>query len=305
MSFEVPTDSRSEYYNSVCRKTELLIKNNILVGIKHFQLRAWLNNFESTREQYLAAHLLDAMIYRSDDMLKSMLRHLLEMELPAALEECGYDTSSSMRNFLDSLSSASDNGSIKFVALDGEFDRVPGKSGAAIIRDLRDSGLVNKIKTVRPENVVTLPDKIKYLVMIDDFVGTGSQFEKFANHYDIESWAKKFKLIYLSYMAYEDGLKSIKDKFPYITLRCGELLSTANNFFAASKIDSNLWGRDSYNSVDDVKKFYDGVLKKKGISDTVKLFDLGLTVVTSMSVPNNTLKAYWSDKGQWSPIRSR
>lgn len=308
MSFEVPTYFRPEYYQLTVRRAELLIKTNIL-DIKHLTLQQWLNNFSDIRAQYLAAHLLDAMVYRSDDMIKSMLRHLIEMELPLALEEKGYDISGSMNAFLSSLSNGSTSCPIRFVALDGGFDKTPGKSGGIIIRHLREAGLIHKNISIRPESIAkTDPEKLKgvrYLVMVDDFVGTGTQFDKFAKHYNIESWAEQYAVIYLSFMAHDHGINTIKKNFPYVALRTGEKLSAANNFFAPSLSDTNKWGRDNFNRLIDVKDYYSKLLIRGGIKKPLGEFDLGLTVVTSLSVPNNTLKAFWASDGSWKPLRSR
>ena len=304
MSFEIPP-GRERFFNDTKQKIESLIRKNILSGIKTYELQGWLNNFSNPRALYLAAHLLDAFIYRSPDMLKSMRRHMLEMQLASPLHRSGYRVPVTLEEFLSGLKVGDHQLAIRFVSIDGSFDRTPGKSGAALLRNFREDGLINKSITVRPENVASLPKHVEWLVLVDDFVGTGKQAEKFFKYYNVQQWAENRKVILLSFMAHSTGVSKIAEDCPYVDFDCAEVLSASHGFFAPMPVGKP-WGRDEYNSVSDVKSFYyNEVLPSKGVMLKESIFDLDLTVAFNRTIPNNTLAAYWTSKGQWCPLINR
>lgn len=304
MSFEIPP-GKERFFSDTKQKIEALIRKNILYGIKHYELQGWLNNFTSPRSLYLAAHLLDAFIYRSPDMLKSMRRHMLEMQLSSALQRSGYEIPVTVDDFLGSLREGHHTLPVRFVSMDGGFDKTPGKSGAALLRNFREDGLINKSITIRPEKVVALPKHVDWLVLVDDFVGTGKQADKFFKYYGVRQWAESRNVIFLSFMAHTVGVNKIATDCAYVDFDCAEVLSSSHGFFAP-RSGGTMWGRDEYNSIKDVKDFYyNEVLLSKGVLLPQSEFDLDLTVAFNRTIPNNTLAAYWTSKGQWCPLINR
>lgn len=304
MSFEIPP-GKERFFNETKQKVELLIRKNILYGIKLYEVQGWLNNFDCSRALYLAAHLLDALIYRSPDMLKSMRRHMLEMQLSTALQRGGYQAPTTVEEFLSELKIGSRDLPIRFVAVDGGADKTPGKSGAALLRDFRQDGLINKNLTIRPEDVFNMPAHVKWLVLVDDFIGTGKQAENFFKHYGVKKWTEKHKVILLSFMAHTIGVEKIAQDLPYVIFDCAEILSSAHGFFEAMP-NSTIWARDKYNNVQDVRDFYyNDLLSSKGVSLRLHNYELDLTIAFNRTIPNNTLAAYWTSKGQWCPLINR
>lgn len=303
MSFEIPP-GKERFFIDVRQKIDLLIGLGVLSGIKKYELQSWLNNFECDRGSYLAAHLLDTFIYRAPDMLKSMRRHMIEMQLATALQRSQYTPPMCMVDFISELRTGNKKIPIRFVAIDGDFETTPGKSGAVLVRDFRQDGLINKSIIIRPQDVSNLPRHVKWLVMLDDFVGTGSQADKFFKFYDVALWAKKYNIILLSFMAHEDGIKKITEDHPYVLFDCAEVLASSHSFFSPS-LTSGLWSRDGYNRVEDVRDFYRNVLELKGVNYQPTEFDLELTISFSRTIPNNTLKAYWTSQGSWIPLINR
>jgi len=304
MSFEIPP-GKERFFSDTKQKIESLIRKNILYGIKHYELQGWLNNFSCQRSLYLAAHLLDALIYRSPDMLKSMRRHMLEMQLATALQRSGYEVPVTVDDFLSRLKEGHHKLPIRFVSMDGGFDKTPGKSGAALLRNFREDGLINKSITIRPEKVATLPKYVEWLVLVDDFVGTGKQAEKFFKYYSVRQWAESRNVIFLSFMAHSVGVSKLTTDCSYVDFDCAEILSVSHGFFAP-RPGGMMWGRDEYNSIKDVKDFYyNEVLLSKNVILSKTEFDLDLTVAFNRTIPNNTLAAYWTSKGQWCPLINR
>ncbi|MEW4951541.1 phosphoribosyltransferase-like protein [Pseudomonas asiatica] len=301
MSFEIPP-GKERFFIETKSKVDSLIRKNIFDGIKSYHLQAWINNFEDERALYLSAHLLDSLIYRSPDMLKSMRRHMLEMQLVSILNESDYPPPVTIQRFFSALSSGDRSVPIRFVAVDGQFEKAPAKSGAALIRDMRQDGLVHKNLTIRPENVEMIPKHVKWLVLLDDFVGTGSQVRKFIAYYDVEKWSIGRTIVLLSFMAHSDGVTNISRDFPFLKFSASEVVSEKNGFFSVSANNSGAWVKDDYNSVADACGFYNDLLTSKGISLPGAGYSLDLTVAFSRTIPNNTLSAYWTSQGSWNPL---
>lgn len=267
-------------------------------------MRSWLGNFSTDEDQYLAAHLLDALIYRTDAMLDSTSQHVIEMVLPDELKRLGLYNSNSVDQFIEQLVSGDELLGIRFVAVDGSFEQTPGKSGAQLIRQFYRATKVNKKLLVRPENISKLNNGVKTLVFLDDCLGTGSQFSRFCDYYKLKQLSDKFSLIYLPFVAHSTGLRTLKTGYPFLNLAPVEKLSNENNFFSESKSSKGIWLRDGKNSISDVKKHYRSLLKSKGASGESE-YCLNLSLGFYFSTPNNTLKAYFSDQGNWKGLLVR
>lgn len=304
MSFEIPP-GKERFFSDTKQKIDLLIRKNIFNGIKQYELQAWLNNFSDDRALYLAAHLLDSLIYRSPDMLRSMRRHMLETQLVKMLLDTSYTPPKTLKEFLSILKVGGVRLPLRFVAMDGSFEKTPGKSGGSLIRDFRQDGIINKNITVRPEDVNKLPSHVKWLVFLDDFVGTGKQTEKFVDYYEVSKWAKSRVIILLSFMAHSVGVEKIKTDFPFINFNASESLTKSNGFFSVLSGSHDCWSRDRYNSVGDALDFYLDLLHSKGVENSRADYALDLTIAFSRTIPNNTLAAYWTSKGEWQPLINR
>src|SRR5208283_2651297 len=74
-TFVVPQHGLS-YPSQITSRCLDLIDRGIWGGLKPVRLRRWMKNFATDEERYLAACLLDALIYRSDDLTTALLVHL-------------------------------------------------------------------------------------------------------------------------------------------------------------------------------------------------------------------------------------
>lgn len=81
MPFQLPDDGHV-YTKHIVSRCERLIARTIWQGIAHDDLRIWLNNFSSAEQRYFAARVLDALMYRSEPQMMSMLTHLLQRTVP-------------------------------------------------------------------------------------------------------------------------------------------------------------------------------------------------------------------------------
>ena len=278
---------------------------NVFTGIAKLTLREWQGNFATDEEHYLAAHLLDALIFRTDPMVDSTSQHVVEMVLPKILAENGLYVSSDIDAFVKSLADGDVGLGLRFVAVDGnQLAPTPGKSGAQLIRHFSRAANINRNLLLRPENMELLQDDVRVLVFLDDCVGTGTQFGKFSTAYKLEDLAKQHCLIYIPFVAHLKGLKKLNHKYPFLHVTPVEVLGPQSNFFAESLLNSGVWARDSSNSVADVKAFYSELMARKGVTPEPS-FSLNLSLGFSFSTPNNTLKAYFSNQGMWKRLLVR
>ncbi len=65
MTFRVP-DGQEHFYSYIVEKTKSLISEKAWLEMEALTLDAWLQNFETDEEKYFAAHMLDALIFRSN-----------------------------------------------------------------------------------------------------------------------------------------------------------------------------------------------------------------------------------------------
>lgn len=303
-AFHIP-DAFARFSNQTEKRFDILIKKRALTGIEVLQLRNWLSNFDSEEARYLAAHLLDSLVYRSDKMLESSSHHVLQMILPNVLASCGAYKASDLNSFLERIAAGDQQLGMRFVAVDGMFESTPGKSGAALIRIFgRATGVPDSL-LVRPDNLKRLTNDVKALIFLDDCLGTGTQFCKFSTHYSLKQMASSRKLVYVPYVAHPSGIKKLRDEFPELIVRPIETLGVTADFFAGTSTDPTIWNRDKTNRVADVRSCYESLLRSRRVSPKESDFCLNLSLAFSISTPNNTLKAFHSTEGQWNRLFTR
>lgn len=303
MAFFIP-DEYARFSCEVFDRFKILLSKNIFTGISQLTFRQWLANFQTEEESYLAAHLVDSLILRTDLMLDSTSRHIVEMCLPKILKRHNNYTSPDISSFTRSLSSGDLSLGLRFVAVDGTFSKAPAKSGATLIRIFSRATGIPKRLLVRPENLTTLPDTVKTLIFLDDCVGTGRQFDGFCDSYQLSTLASRFELVYIPLLGHQQGIDFLNQRHPHVKVYPVEVLGPSCNFFQSSASNLSTWAKDNTNSVGDVQNFYDDLLRRKGVSKESE-FCLNLSLAFSFSTPNNTLKAYFSDQGTWNRLLVR
>ncbi|HJV74706.1 MAG TPA: hypothetical protein VJ654_10825 [Noviherbaspirillum sp.] len=172
MEFHIP-DGFARFASQVERRFAVLLQKRVLTGIDVLQLRKWLNNFESDEERYLAAHLLDSLVLRTDKMLASSSEHVLQMLLPNALISCNRFKVDDLAEFISRMTSGKTETGIRFVAVDGTFEKTPGKSGAALIGHAIDERGGRSLELTRASSasVHTMSYAAEDFMLIADGVG--------------------------------------------------------------------------------------------------------------------------------------
>ncbi|WP_423395589.1 phosphoribosyltransferase-like protein [Burkholderia sp. LMG 21824] len=302
MAFFVP-ESYENFYDETIQRFKLLLQKQVLTGIDFGNLDQWLSNFQNKEEKYLAAHLLNSLIYRSGHMLCSSFQHLMHSELPVFLHRNGFQTPQGLVAFHRQLQEAEQDCAIRFVAVDGEFEQAPGKSGSVIIRKFAQHLNISKKILCRPGNVAALPEHVKFLIFVDDMLGTGTQFGKFAKFYKLDELRARFAMAYSPQLSHAQGIAHVAKHYPWLNLLPIERMGPEHQFFRAKGLDG-LWHGDAANKVEDVKDFCDALSQRNEIPKRTR-HSLDLAVLFEHAAPNNTLPLYWAKSNHWHPLIAR
>lgn len=303
MPFFVP-ERFADLIDTVVPRFRLLLHKQVVTGIDEWALDGWLSNFTTREDQYLAARLLESLTFRSGAMIASSINHLLECLLPCELRKVELFDYQNIEAFREALQQGNENNPLRFVAIEGSVDDLPGKSGSLIIRHYRQLANIGKGLTCRPENIAKLPDSVRVLVFVDDMVGTGKQFLSFAKHYRLAEQATARRLYYCPLMAYVDGTSKIRRQAPWIQVLPVEEINSKQKFFQGSEQDQKLWKVDLHNSVADVREHMRSLCEHGNIPPSTK-YTLDLLLGFEHSTPNNTLPIMWARSNRWNPLLRR
>lgn len=299
--FKVPSFAE-EFIRKVNSRCEILIRTGVW-DFNNSQLRSWIKNFKGPEAQYLCAHLLDGLIYRSDRMTTSLCHHAVYSTLPNSLEFYPNDIS----EWVARLKSPSEAG-FCFVAVEGinrAGERVSGKSGQTVLRKYDRSGVAHKNHFVDASHLLDrLNGKYQHVVFIDDFCGTGTQFSDFYNHFEFSKIPAAVNQYYIPFACHQSAISNkLNVDTPRVKVAPVELLSDGNKFFFEK---NGTFRGDKLNSVNTAKLFYQTLLAENGI--TLAPFGFGnleLSYGWNMATPNNTLPIYYTDKSKWNPLLTR
>ncbi|MFB8830278.1 hypothetical protein ACE0DR_15355 [Azotobacter sp. CWF10] len=301
MTFHVPKKN-DDLFDDVLGRFRVLLKQRVITGIEETTLDRWLGNFHTEEEYYFAACILSRLIYRSQAMIDSSIDHLLHCMLPTFLRQHGLFTHHDIESFLLTLQN-DPSYHVRFVSVDGSKAFDTGKSGALIIRQYKRHAGIHKMLTCRPDKLGELSDKVKCLVFVDDMLGTGKQFEKFAREHALAE-KKSIHMVYCPLVAYAGGLQKLRDECPWLTVLPVEVLDERHQFFCESTRNPGLWQVDECNTVADAKGFADTLAVKHHIPQSTE-FSLDLVLGFEHSTPNNTLSLLWASSAEWTALLTR
>jgi len=303
LPFHVPADLAG-FFDEIDRKFRLLLHEGVITGIDQGRLNMWLANFRTPEDKYLAAHILSGLTYRSDAMIRSSFRHLVHSELPATLRTTANLTFPDIETFEKQIQVGDGSTPFRFVAVDGQFEGTPGKSGAVVIRQFRRHLAVSKALTCRPEDLGQLPASVRALLFVDDMLGTGKQFIKFARFYKLQDHANNRALIYCPLVAFDKGITKIRDELPWLHVQPVETLGASHQFFRPYKDDLQRWDADRVNLLEDVRMHVDDICNRAGLPARTQ-HSLDLVVAFEHAVPNNSLPMLSIQTSTWVPLFER
>ena len=299
--FRLPKDALI-YTRSVFDRSRELIAYNIWSGLLPHRLDTWINNFQSPEEQYFAAKVLDALIYRPKSQTISLLQHLFQRTIPDL--ERWRTISSRLLTIYPNMAHA-DEPHIRIVPVlvPGE---APIKSGAIIGRHLRRSLGFRSDWFLDSSRVQENIHKGNVVIFIDDFLGTGNQFIEFVEDANLQVSIDSGKCVYAPLVAHIHGINRLTKKYTKLPVVTAEKLDESHALFA--KNDGTLF--DEVNSVEVAREFYYSLLKNKAIDASAHerrgfgYFEL--VYAFEDAVPDNSLPIlWWSQSRDWQPLFNR
>ena len=283
-----------------------LIEYNYWDSIEEHVLSAWINNFSSEAEKYFAAVLLNSLIYRNSSAIRTFGAQLFHIIIPNYLEEKGIYEIESIESWLQLLNQSGSRAVLPFRFTTVEaIDNKPAKSGATIFRELKrhffDSDLGVGCQSL--SNMVNNP-KINTLIIFDDVIGTGEQFETFVKKYNVDQLG--YNVLYCPLAAHQSGIERINKSYPSIDIKPIEILTKRHSLFSAEnklfEID-NVTHHIEFQSF--FKKLCDNRQFKIASSEYLGKGELALTYLFKDSTPNNNISAIWYGDENWTKLAKR
>lgn len=302
--FSLPPDGEV-FTNDILERAEELINAGIWEGLDGVRVRTWMQNFETAEEQYFAACVLDALIYRPNSQTVAMMEQMLERVLPDLTRldpppRGVVDWSEALR-----ASSKEGDHRIRIVPVIRDNDP-PTKSGPLMARIYRRRLRVNDHWMIWPWQLREAIEKgVKTVLFIDDFLGAGTQFVSFTQVFKIGEILKDVYAVYAPLVAHSQGIKHIRDHLSAVKVCAVEILESRYGLFAPD----SMYFHDGKNSPSCAKRFYEDLIKRR-LPDVEERYREGwgklqLAYAFEHAVPNNCLPILWHQTVKWNPLFER
>jgi hypothetical protein len=303
--FSVPQHGLS-YPTVILSRGLDLIERGVWAGMKAVRLRRWMKNFVTDEDRYFAACVLDGLIYRSDEQTTALVRHLFERSL-SDLVRASSCPLGRLDDWLERLRSDVDP-KIRLVPAVKRADATH-KSAHLVSR------LMKRQLSVRP-NWVAKPWEIaahitrgaQVLVFIDDFLGTGKQFEELIVSENLGWIFGSAYVIYAPFAAHRAGIEYLNSpsRYPALKIVAAEVLDKRHQLFES---DGCVFD-DGINTPELAQMHYFDMLGRVGISltgdDRLGFGGLGLSYCFEHAVPDNNLPLLWHPgRSDWVPLFDR
>lgn len=300
-TFRLPTDG-SIYSNSIFTRCRELIGYQLWSGLEQHRLDAWITNFRTPEERYLAARVLDSLIYRSDAQTIALMRQLFCRVVPDCAREDRL--SPQLNNCYFSLRGMGDP-RIRVVPVIPP-NSPPTKSGPTIARHLKRTLRFNEAWIIYPDDVKRQLQHADAFVFVDDFLGTGTQFNDFLADTGLAAYVSSSCFIYASLAAHSLGLSNLTQAFPDLHVVTVETLDDSHALFH----DTGGSFPDEVNSCETAKQFYYDLLDDRGFNivgpDRRGFGHFEIVYAFEHAVPDNSLPIlWWNELPQWRPLFDR
>jgi hypothetical protein len=301
----MPNDGLT-YIQEISARCRNLIDRDVWRDLDLARFRRWIANFQTNEEKYFAACLLDALMYRSQDQTIALIKHMLQRTLPdlTRLDPPSSVLLADWNAALSTSSSAGDPG-VRFVTAVKQSDP-PTKSAHHVGRLLKRHFRVSEHWIIKAWDIGDhFAHGVRTFIFIDDFLGTGEQFEQFYNAEKIGSYTDIYAA-YLPLVAHTRGIQLLKNRLPKVRVKSVELLTDSHAFFNS---ESKFFA-DGVNTPGLARDFYYELLKNRGIripdENRCGFGGLELTYVFEHAAPDNCLPIlWWRHSSKWTPLFDR
>lgn len=285
------------YANAIRDRCRDLIEYKIWSGIDLIQFDTWRHNFTTDEEKYFAACVLDALIYRSNAQTYSLINQMLNKNLNNLFRMLGEPD---LQNFPECLVDRKVDPLIRLVpAITSEAPVT--KSSNEILRFMKRHFRVCENWIINPWKIEDeIANGVKAFIFIDDFLGTGHQFEDVIIDSNLEAIIKSNLVVYAPLTAHTEGIYHLSLGYPKLKITYAEMLdknvhSFFNNYF--------------HNEQSEAKAFYVDMLSKRGINlgigNEYGYGNLELTYAFEHAAPDNSLQVLHKRNENWFPLFNR
>lgn len=299
----VTPEGSDDIYRRILDKCIKLIDLKYWEGVEKEKLLAWAKKFQTQEEMYLAAAILNTLIYRSKAAVESLGANIFHIVLPQILSEEKIYEITSISDWENRLKNPSLCRELpfRFSAIES-VDSRPGKSGSVIYRALRRKFFDTNLGVNVSDFSSIDSDKIKAVIFFDDMLGSAGQFDSFAEKYSLDSMG--FKIIYIPLAGHVNGIELIQKKYKNIIVSPVERLDCNHSFFSA---ENRLLNSKNISSLNEFETFYKAFCKKQKfkLKDTTGHDGMALTYCFYDSTPNNNLALLWYKDEHWPEFFTR
>lgn len=295
------SEDESEYIDLVRDRAMRQIDSNVWEGIQRDRLTGWLGSLRNIDGELLGAYLLDNLCYRSRSQYNAMLDALI-LDLPMP----GSTTGALLVDALQGKKAANPSSGIRLAPVIGHL-APPTKSGPYILRLVQRRFRLHSDWLVWP-HLLGQAGKVTDLYFVDDFCGTGEQFDKFLKgiHFDRFLQATpKVNVTYLVTTIHTKGRDRIAKDYPYVQLKWAELLEDSHAVLEASCLARY----QVKGFAQKISAQYAQAVKSLGLPQGGKLADgfgeLALAYSFAHATPNNTLPIFWMGTQNLTPLLDR
>lgn len=290
--------------NRLAEKDQNFREFTIWPVIEEFNTQKWLNNFLPDEKQ-VAERLLNNFYYFNERMTDALLRAAIQNyfcqvgknnhENGAWIENCIRETA--------------------FVLCEGENPH-PTDSGNLFARKIRDKIFIPESNIMNPKDALERRKEFGGFILIDDFSGSGNQFES--------TWTRQYE-ISERLISFQDISKCVHQRFAYCccfstwkaeqkirTVAPTVILSPAHkilNHHSAVCSNSRIWQDMDFQSARHIihKASQRAGYRTEdcGQEDWRGFHALGLTLAFNHGIPDASLPLFFSNRNGWKPLINR
>lgn len=286
----------------IIAQSRKMIEIDFWDNITYLSFERWLENFQTDEEKYLAASILNNLIYRNRRSIKSMGCNIFNIILPQILEREDIYHIDSIDSWMSDINSSKKARQLPFrTCVIDNVDNKITKSGHVIHtflqQDFFDKNLGVKLDLLKDNK---LPSHVKSIVFFDDMLGSGTQLDNFMIQNNLDDY--DIKIIFIPFAAIRESALKIQGKYKNLIIHPVEYLDEQHAFFSPL---NNMINRADFYSHEDFKVFYLELCRAKKIETPLGFGDYGLSYVLSNSTPNNNLSLLWFENNNWDRLFKR
>lgn len=290
----------SLFVSQVHHRAHHFVQSGIWQSVEEARLTNWIRQFEQYGAELLGAVLLDNLILKSKPQFKAMLSTL--MTCAELCVDMRHD-----RELVEILSRQKDPGVRLAPAI--SLQQPPTKSGFYVLRLLQRMYRIKDDWLAWPQRFAEMPETVKTLIIVDDFLGSGDQFSDFvtlSNLNELHIKRPDLRIVYLVAAAHQSGIDVLRHDFSFVEVICGDVLTDDFHLFDGTKLNQ----RYRTNVSVELKAQYLTLMKSAGMPSSGKVHPFGynqqgVCYAFEHSTPNNTLPIYWYETPNWTTLLDR